>query len=27
VPSNYNVVIPQYLPKQIKRIGRKWNQK
>ena len=24
VPSNYNVVIPQYLPKQIKRIGRKW---
>ena len=23
VPSNYNVVIPQYLPKQIKRIGRK----
>jgi hypothetical protein len=25
VPSNYNVVIPQYLPKQIKRIGvKKW---
>jgi hypothetical protein len=24
VPSNYNVVIPQYLPKQVKRIGRKW---
>jgi hypothetical protein len=23
VPSNYNVVIPQYLPKQIKKIWRK----
>jgi hypothetical protein len=23
VPSNYNVVIPQYLPKQVKRIGVK----
>ena len=23
VPSNYNVVIPQYRPKQIKRIARK----
>jgi len=23
VPSNYNVVIPQYLPKQVKKIGRK----
>ena len=23
VPNNYNVVIPQYLPKQVKRIGVK----
>jgi hypothetical protein len=23
VPSNYNVVIPQYLPKQVKRITKK----
>jgi len=23
VPSNYNVVIPQYLPKQVKRISKK----
>jgi len=23
VPSNYNVVIPQYLPKQVKKIGVK----
>ena len=23
VPSNYNVIIPQYLPKQIKKIGVK----
>jgi hypothetical protein len=23
VPSNYNVVIPQYLPPQVKKIGRK----
>ena len=23
VPSNYNVVIPQYLPQQIKRIAKK----
>jgi len=23
VPSNYNVVIPQYLPKQVKRIAKK----